>query len=52
MKLIRKLGTRISKTGRLQSWGEFLCLNPECNKIVERQMERIIDNIGQIIIKI
>lgn len=40
MKLIRKLGTRINKTGHLQSWGEFLCPNPECNKIVER----ILDN--------
>ena len=38
MKLIRKLGTRISKTGRLQSWGLYQCPNSVCNKQVERQL--------------
>ena len=36
MKLIRKLGTRTSKNGKLESWAEFLCPNIVCNKIVER----------------
>lgn len=34
MELIRKLGTRLSKSGRLESWGEFLC--PVCLQLVER----------------
>ena len=36
MKLIKNLGSRINKTGRKQSWAEFLCEIPECGKIVER----------------
>ena len=35
MKLIRKLGMRLNKNGTKVYWGEFLCPNPECNKIVE-----------------
>lgn len=35
MKLIRKLGTRINKSGNLISWGIFKCI---CNKEVERQL--------------
>ncbi len=36
MKLIRKLSTRISKSGYLESWGLFLCLG--CNQEVERPL--------------
>lgn len=39
MKLIRKLGTRKNKKGEnYTSWGEFLCPNPKCDKIVEREL--------------
>lgn len=38
MKLIRKLGTRVDKNGYKRSWGEFLCPDPICNKIVERKL--------------
>lgn len=34
MKKIKNLGSKLSSTGRKQSWGQFLC--PFCNKIVER----------------
>lgn len=40
MKLIRKLSTRKDKKGRKQSWGEFLCPNSECDKIVERPLSQ------------
>ncbi len=36
MKLIRKLGTKLSKSGALESWGEFLC--SACKKLVERTL--------------
>jgi len=36
MKLLRKLGTRISKKGHLESWAIFKC--PDCLQEVERQL--------------
>lgn len=40
MKFIKKLGTRLNKNGTPESWGEFLCPNTECNKIVERPLSQ------------
>ena len=36
MELVRKLGTRISKTGKKQSWAVFKC--PDCLQEVEKQL--------------
>ena len=38
MKLIKKLGTRLSESGHLVSWGLYQCPNPICNKQVERPL--------------
>ena len=39
MKLIRKLGVRLSGTGNsYQSWAEFLCEIIDCGKIVEKRL--------------
>ena len=38
MELIRKLGTRLNKLGRMESWGVFWCSFDNCNKEVERRL--------------
>ena len=39
MELIKKLGTKKNKNGNYISFGEFLCLNSECNKIVVKRLQ-------------
>lgn len=39
MKLIKKLGTRLGKTGRRQSWGLYKCPDLYCGQEVERQLD-------------
>ncbi len=36
MKLIKEIESRRDNKGKLRKWGKFLCPNPICNKIVER----------------
>ena len=38
MKLIKKLGTSVNRNGTVESWAEFQCPKPICNKIVERTL--------------
>ena len=52
--LIKKLGTRLGSTGRKESWGEFLCFNFGCFKIVERALgsDKKVKSCGCITIKL
>jgi len=38
MQKLENLGTRLSKLGRIESWGKFLCYF--CLQIVERKLRR------------